>query len=241
MNKNKYELIARLEKTGFTYDEAKIHGWPEMVMLPESVLVKSQKRKLTGKHRKGQFVVPTVRWDDQCGNGHNSFSVTADIFEGGRDAGGGCCHELIEESHPELKHLIRWHLCSSDGPMHYLANTVYHALGHGCTHAWVYYLGGSATDPLGLGDDGIKERLLGYLKADEAKKAEGEIGYRVVWDEKKIKVRNLDHARSSACWPEATDEELMQEPEQLKAALIARLPDLMIQMYQDITNFGFTY
>jgi len=96
-------------------------------------------------------------------------------------------------------------------------------------------------DGYGLGDDGVSKRLLGYIKAEDAKRAEGETGYDVKWDEKTIKVRNLDYARSSACWPEATDEQLCLPREELTKLLIERLPALMIQMYNDITNFGFTY
>jgi hypothetical protein len=227
----------------------KIDGWSEMVMLPESkTLPRSEKqfRKLPRKVHGNIFVEPVVRWDDSCGNGHNTFSVTATLFEENRYGGlvyvgGGCCHDIIEKSHPEIKHLIHWHLCSSDGPWGYLGNTEYHALQHGPKYAWVYYKGPSASDPLSLGDDGVKKRLLGYLKTEEAQKAVGVDGYEVEWDMKTVKVRNLDHARSSACWPEATDEQLCLPPNELKTLLIERLPELMIQMYEDITDFGFEY
>jgi hypothetical protein len=63
----------------------------------------------------------TVRYDDRCGNGHNTLSVTADLTDGS----GGACHELIAEHFPELVPLIKWHLVSTDGPMHYIENTMY--------------------------------------------------------------------------------------------------------------------
>lgn len=66
----------------------------------------------------------TIRFDDRCGNGHNTFSITADIRGRGIDEG-GCLHDEIREHFPELAHLIRWHLVSTDGPMHYIANTTY--------------------------------------------------------------------------------------------------------------------
>lgn len=65
-----------------------------------------------------------VRFDDECGNGHNTFSITADIRGRNIDMG-GCLHDEIRENFPELAHLIRWHLVSTDGPMHYIANTTY--------------------------------------------------------------------------------------------------------------------
>lgn len=72
-----------------------------------------------------------VRFDDNCKNGHNSFSVTGhgwyNEFKSRDWDFGGCCHDMIEKIFPELKHLIKWHFMSSDSPMHYVANTVYHA------------------------------------------------------------------------------------------------------------------
>lgn len=108
--------------------------------------IKSQKRE----YRKdvtidGQpaVIVATVRHDDDCGNGHNSFAVTADVYEPHYQRGEpslkhasgktvwlnacGCQHELVAEHFPELAHLIRWHLCSTDGPMHYVENALYWA------------------------------------------------------------------------------------------------------------------
>lgn len=72
-----------------------------------------------------------IRYNDECGNGHNTFSITGSIGEPPKYTGryraviSGCIHEEIEKYFPEFKHLIKWHLCSSDGPMHYIANTKY--------------------------------------------------------------------------------------------------------------------
>jgi hypothetical protein len=75
-------------------------------------------------------ITATVRYDDDCGNGHNSFSITGEIDrKDGRgrwvEDGGGCIHDEIVQHFPDLAPFIKWHLCSSDGPMHYIANTVY--------------------------------------------------------------------------------------------------------------------
>lgn len=109
----------------------------------ESILTKSQKKTYGPKRLKnGDVIIVEVRYDDQCGNGHNSFAITADIYSKDRYPGestieyngkklwcytGGCCHEQVAEAFPELAPFIKWHLSSSDGPMHYVANGVYWA------------------------------------------------------------------------------------------------------------------
>lgn len=178
-------------------------------------------------------ITAELRFDDERRNGHETFSITADIREDGREYMGGCCHEEIAKHFPELAHLTQWHLVSTDGPLHYVANSMYHAREHGATHAWVYYTGAGVGDPLNLVEDEPKERLIGYLKADKAREAEGVPGYRVQWDEKTVKVANLDHARSSAIWPEATIEQLRD-----RAQLEARLPDLMTRFKADMLATG---
>jgi len=66
-------------------------------------------------------------------------------------------------------------------------------------------------------------------------------GLSVDIDEKTAKVANLDAARRCAIWPEATDEELTQEPDALKAQLIKRLPALMKEFKTAVESLGFTY
>lgn len=74
----------------------------------------------------------TLRFDDDCRNGHNTFSITGEInsHDGRRSDPmiiGGCIHEEIAKYFPRLVQFIRWHLVSSDGPIHYIANARYHA------------------------------------------------------------------------------------------------------------------
>lgn len=223
---------------------------PSPVMLPKSQLVKRQRRLLEPRRLKGEIVVPEVRWDDECGDGHNSFSVAAMVY--GKDrimgettiqfdgktywcCGGGCCHDTIEKSHPEIAHLIKWHLVSSDGPMHYIPNTLYHALENGPNMAWIEFEDLELPVP-------IKKQSMLYTDLDKAKAiCEKDKRYSMRIDEKTAKANNLDHARSSACWPEATDEQLALPPKKLEALLVERLPALMLEFYKDITDFGFTY
>lgn len=89
----------------------------------------------------GARIRAEIRFDDELGNGHNSFAVTGDIYGNAVKRrgiytrewiAGGCCHDEIARAFPELAHLIRWHLFDSTGPMHYIANTVYHAGARDC-------------------------------------------------------------------------------------------------------------
>lgn len=90
----------------------------------------SERRTKTVKGEK-VLMHAEVRFDDNCKNGHNSFAVTGhgwyDNWKARDWDFGGCCHEEIAAVFPELKHLIKWHFMSSDSPMHYVANTVFHA------------------------------------------------------------------------------------------------------------------
>ena len=81
-----------------------------------------------------------IRHDDQCNNGRNSFSVTAEIFVPGFrniEAGGQLTDE-VRALFPELAPLLRWHLCDTHGPLHYIANTLY----------WLGYKGHCSASPM---------------------------------------------------------------------------------------------
>lgn len=98
----------------------------------ESTLTKDQKKTFTdewtNEHGQKCWLRATVRFDDECGNGHNSFAITGEISEGGHRSC-GCIHGEIAKRFPQLAPLIKWHLCDSTGPMHYLANARYWAGG----------------------------------------------------------------------------------------------------------------
>jgi len=98
--------------------------------------IKSQKIQFTGKmNYEGHpvDVVATVRHDDHCGNGHNSFAITGEIYYTDKPRTNrnliacGCVHDQIKKAIPELEPYIKWHLCSTDEPMHYVANSMYWA------------------------------------------------------------------------------------------------------------------
>lgn len=89
----------------------------------QSQLIKEQTRTLEkGTRRRVNWIKVNIQYDDNCGNGHNTFSITGET----RDSG-GCIHDEIAERFPELAKFIKWHLVSSDGPLHYVANSLYHA------------------------------------------------------------------------------------------------------------------
>lgn len=77
-----------------------------------------------------------LRFDDNCHNGHNTFGITAHIYHPGCRSGNwdacGCMHDEITEYFPELAHLIQWHGTTTEGPLHYIANTLYLAGDRDC-------------------------------------------------------------------------------------------------------------
>lgn len=104
-----------------------------MTTMNPSVITYSQTRTYGPKPiagwGKGALIRAKVRHDDNCRNGHNSFAVTGEVYiPGKRDVEAcGCMHDEIAQHFPELAHVIKWHLCSTDGPMHYVANSLYWA------------------------------------------------------------------------------------------------------------------
>ena len=208
----------------------------------KSVLIKKQVKKFQAEGNVyGEMlnIIVTVRYDDQCNNGHNSFSITGE-YRGG----GGCIHDIISENFPELRHLIKWHLFDSTGPMHYLANTMYHAsdkdcwglrkgekrqiLKGGVTPMWELMPVDSSGEevaklPKTLAQNGKPKGTQTYAYVPWCRTGEG-------------KEPDLEAARSCAVWPDATLEQLCDE-EQLKA----RLPALVAEFKSVVESLGFVY
>jgi hypothetical protein len=186
-------------------------------------------------------ITATARHDDECGNGHNTFSITAEIMRGRRWESGGCLREEIAKHFPHLEPLIKWHLCSTDGPMHYVANTVFHASDrdhNGLLEGETRQIRNGKTGQLAWKLEATEE-LPKYLDADEQPTATATLRY-VPWcTEGKGKPRDLDAARSCAIWPEATDEELMADD--LADRLRERLPALLVEFQAAVESLGFTY
>lgn len=183
-----------------------------------------------------------VRWDDECGNGHNSFSVTGTIEQKGKykwlDYSGGCIHEEIVKHFPELAPFIKWHLCDSDMPMYYFANTMYLAGDRDC---WGLRKGESRQ--IRNGKTGqlcwILEgnaRLEKYVDSDIKPEGTVILNY-VPWCRiGEGKAPELDAARRTAIWPDATLEQLTS-----KEALEKHLAEIMPQFKADVEALGFIW
>ena len=108
--------------------------------------------------RKAQFLKPNYGMHYIHGNRRPYFSLTATIYQRHRsglmeDVGGGCCHDDIAKSHPELAELVPFHLWDQDGtPMHFVANG---------THWLECYLGLSRW---GKPEEVKSETTLGHLR-----------------------------------------------------------------------------
>lgn len=90
----------------------------------------SESRPAGADYPKDSTIKVEIRFDDELGNGHNTFAITATVTNPRRRGdceACGCLHDDIARVFPELAGLIKWHLSSTDGPMHYVADTVYHA------------------------------------------------------------------------------------------------------------------
>jgi hypothetical protein len=221
---------------------------------PASIRTSSQKRTFSRKFyeragfkvAQGRLIVATVRWGDDCGNGHNTFSITGEITspDGKRFISGGCIHEEIARFFPKLAPYLKWHLCGSNGPLHYLANTLYLAGDrdhNGLRAGETRQLRNGKTGQLCWKLEKPPAKLPEYVDADACPSESYTVKYVPWMIEGKGKAMELDAARRAAIWPDATDAELWQEPDALKAALLARLPALMAEFKSDMESLGFTY
>lgn len=224
-------------------------------MLPTSQLTINQtvsvKKTWSEKGDKHELTA-TIRYDNKCGNGHNTFSITGDLRVNGRWDSGGCLHEIISKKFPNYRHLIKWHLVSSDGPLHYIANTLYHVSER---DHWGLLKGerkqirsgktGKLCWKMAILDKNNKEvpfeekYKADHIDSETKPKCQYYLDY-IPWERVgEGKKRDLDAARSCAVWPEATDEELLSPD--LEEKLKARLPQLMEAFKRDIEALGFTY
>jgi len=214
----------------------------------DSETTKSNKRVFTGEYTDitGRYKVEaTVRWDDKCGNGHNTFAITGRVWDVAHPEWGvgGCVHEGIAKAIPELAPFIKWHLFDPFGPMHYIANTVYHAGDrdyNGLKAGEKQHIRNGRTNQLCWILEPTTE-LEKYVDSDEYPTETATLRY-VPWYRVGLgKARDLQAARNTAVWPEATDAELCQEPAELTKALEARLPKLIARFKKDLGKLGFEW
>lgn len=199
----------------------------------EDGLITSQVFKATRLDKEERRVTVEVRFDDSCHNRHESLSITVSHVDGG-----GADHEMVQAVFPELQWILPYHLCSTEGPMHYMTNTVWHAGDRDCwggrngdVRFTDYYVGADRWNLL-VDYPEEKHRIIGpkvrkFNTREEAEEAAEQKGLKVidhVTQYHEGKEPDLDAARRGAIWPDATDAELMQEPKQLREQLRKRLP-----------------
>jgi len=233
------------------------------------VLTKKQERKFRKDYTDDQgnpcVLVATVRYGDECGNGHNTFAITANLYDCATYLHGepramhkptgkelwlgscGCLHDEVAEHFPALAPFIKWHLTSSDGPLHYIANALYCASDRDCNGlrkgevrqirngktgalAWTMKAADSAGNIVDLHTLSHKY-FDGDTPPDET--------YTVSWKPwNRIgegKEPDLEAARRIAMWPDAQLEDFT------KKKLEARLPALREEFKRDVESLGFTF
>lgn len=209
--------------------------------MQNSILTKCQKKTFSKKfleNKKPHTITASVRYDDECNNGHNTFAITGEIKCNGEWISGGCLHDEIAKHFPQLAPYIKWHLVSSDEPLHYIANSLYWAEEHEPNKAWVIY------NDLEIG---IEEKFIRYCAIDEAIELcnkrpfnfETGNGCYMMIDKDTAKVSNFENFKASAIWPDATIED-MRDPN-LKKRLKERLPGLMVEFKEAMESLSFTY
>lgn len=190
-----------------------------------------------------------VRYDDGCRNGHNAFSITFTGKELTRPGElGGVDPDLIAKVFPELKTLLKWNGCTSEGPVHYVGNTLYHAgdrdhngLREGEKRQIINGRTGKPSWEL-VTEDGQRPRSVkDTANADECPTEVPKLVWRPWCLVGEGKERDLDAARRSAAWPDATDDELCQDREALKAQLESRLPQLLKDFEKAVRDAGLAW
>jgi hypothetical protein len=194
-----------------------------MTTTTESILTKNQKKQFGPVAIGDEFIIAEIRFDDECGNGHNSFSITGEIYgkeyqrgptitQNGRNYylnSCGCVHNQIAKAFPELAPFIKWHLSSSDEPMRYAANATYWA-GH-CDRRWC---NGEPNSPPNL--EHLKSTICyGALPTDK------------------------DFALESCIWSRYGLNDV--KVEKLKDWLESRSDDLQAAFRADVEKLGFTW
>lgn len=223
-------------------------------MSTNSVLTKKQvktfRTEYTNEDGQPCVLIAEVRYDDKCNNGHNTFTITGELYDRSyrirgdslvdqlKNSSGktlwlgscGCLHEEIAKRFPELAPFIKWHLVSTDGPMYYVANSVYHAKAipkeQGKHYAYFKEPVTGVEKMLKIVDEATKAKL-DALHGDAMR-------YKPYYN-LTAKESNLEAARDCAIWPDAQLEDFTEEK------LKARLPALMEDFKRDVESLGFTY
>lgn len=219
-----------------------------MKTIPKSKLIKRQsiiKQKTGMLNGERVDIIVKICHDDECNNGHNTFSITADIYKAGRRHTdnnwimGGCCHDAVIKLFPELKQYIKWHLCTSDQPLYYVENTLYHACEKDC---WGLKKGEKQQIKNGRTGElcwQLEEHknIPKYIDSDTKPENPGIVLKYVPWCQVgEGKASELKAARACAIWEDATLEQLQD-----KKLLQKRLPGLMREFKTAVESLGLIY
>lgn len=191
-----------------------------------------------------------IRYDDCCNNGHNTFVITGVIYRDDKEWGWGTIHDDITQYAPEFIPLLKWHGMTSKGPLYYLEDTLFHASDRDCHGLQKgekrQIINGQTQLPcwvLAIDIEGTLHQVsvtdlkcrVDALEADLPTPPTGLVWmpwYRIG----EGKQPDLEAARCSAIWPEASLEQL-QDKQQLEA----RLPALIEEFAQVIESLGMTF
>jgi hypothetical protein len=181
-----------------------------------------------GRVERNRTITAFVRWDDTCRNGHNTFGVTGEVRRGPNFDMGGCIHAEVASHFPELAGVIKYHLMSAEGPLHYKANTLFwlgyngnaHPSKHGPNPPHLEYARSTAVWP------DMPESFL--FTADHRRDTKGTPPD---WWTGTDTVRAVEKAKAAAEAKRVVVEQ----------ALDARLPTLMAEFRQAVEQLGFTW
>ena len=161
-------------------------------------------------------------------------------------------HDEIIKVFPELVSLIKWHLCSTDEPLHYVANTVYLAgdrdhnglkkgerrqIRNGRTGKLCWKL--MAVDK--EGNELEVHEIDKIIDGETQPESKFILEYRPLCHIGEGKERQLEAARRAAIWPEATDDQISLSKEELTKLLTDRLPALMTEFKATVESCGLIY
>ena len=219
-----------LEGDGHLYT-AVAHGQP----LP---LARDNRLRLVRAGVKCRVAVD-VQWYRLGNNKHKHLSITGSVS----DSTGkwldrcGQVTEDIARVYPELRHILKWHLMDESAPMHYIANTVYHAGNDGAGEVRYAPVAPGSKIMAPMWECDRPSGGHAGIKVSATRPPDEVLSWRPVLREGKP--RNFELARESAVWPDATDEQLMLPAPELTALLQARLPGLLQQFRADMAALGF--
>lgn len=196
----------------------------------------------------------TASWGDPCGNGANRFYVSYRVVVEGTDRESeyqswGDVPKTVRDTMPKsISDLKKWNGVHSAGPWCYIENTLYmagnrdhHGLLKGERRQIRNGRTGQPSWRLAFVDSKGEEteKPKQYLDSGERPTTDVSIAY-IPWERiGEGKERQLDAARDTAVWPDATDEELCASD--LETRLRDRFDAMLTEFHKVVTGLGFTW